>query len=94
MNQEPSTQDQKRARFEATIDIVYLLTLLSLYVGAVLSPIMGIIYAILLKSGSLTDRGKKIGKTCLIIALISLGVWVLFFIIIIIVAVIASAAWY
>ncbi len=92
MNQELSTQDQKRARFETTIDIVYLLTLLSLYVGAVLSPIMGIIYAILLKSGSLTDRGKKIGKTCLIIALISLGVWVLFFIIIIIVAVIASAA--
>jgi len=94
MNQELSLQDKKRARFEATIDIVYLLTLLSLYVGAVLSPIMGIIYAILLKSGSLTDRGKKIGKTCLIIALISLGVWVLFFIIIIIVAVIASAAWY
>jgi hypothetical protein len=94
MNQELSLQDKKRARFEATIDIVYLLTLLSLYVGAVLSPIMGIIYAILLKSGSLTDRGKKIGKTCLIIALISLGVWVLFFIIIIIIAVIASAAWY
>jgi len=80
-------EEKKRVRFEATIDILYLLSLFSLYLGSFLSPIIGIIYAIILKSGSLSERAKRVGHICLILALIGLGIWVLFFIIIVVIAV-------
>jgi len=79
-------EEKKRVRFEATIDILYLLSLFGLYLGSFLSPIIGIIYAIILKSGSLSERAKRVGHICLILALIGLGIWVLFFIIIVVIA--------
>ncbi|NLI99165.1 hypothetical protein GX441_10970 [bacterium] len=86
MNQEMNFDERKRVRFEATIDILYLLNLTFLYVYSVVSPIFGIIIAIILKSGSLSERAKKVGNTCLIISLICLGVWVVLFILIIVIA--------
>lgn len=87
MEQPLTLEEKKRVRFEATIDILYLLSLFSLYLGSFLSPIIGIIYAIILKSGSLSERAKRVGHICLILALIGLGIWVLFFIIIVVIAV-------
>lgn len=86
MEQPLTLEEKKRVRFEATIDILYLLSLFSLYLGSFLSPIIGIIYAIILKSGSLSERAKRVGHICLILALIGLGIWVLFFIIIVVIA--------
>jgi len=80
-------EEKKRVRFEATVDILYLMSLFSLYVGSFLSPIVGIIYAIILKSGSLSERAKRVGQICLILALIGLGIWVLAIIIIVVIAV-------
>ncbi|TET21531.1 MAG: hypothetical protein E3J71_09225 [Candidatus Stahlbacteria bacterium] len=87
MEQPLTLEEKKRVRFEATIDILYLMNLLGLYVGSFLSPIIGIIYAIILKSGSLSERAKRVGHICLILALIGLGIWVLFIIIIVVIAV-------
>lgn len=86
MEQPLTLEEKKRVRFEATIDILYLLSLFGLYLGSFLSPIIGIIYAIILKSGSLSERAKRVGHICLILALIGLGIWVLFFIIIVVIA--------
>ena len=87
MEQPLALEEKKRVRFEATVDILYLLSLFSLYVGSFLSPIIGIVYAIILKSGSLSERAKRVGHICLILALIGLGIWVLAIIIIVVIAV-------
>jgi hypothetical protein len=92
MEQELSLDEKKKIRFEATIDILYLINLTFLYVYSLLSPVVGIILAIILKSGSLSERGKKIGNTCLILALIGLGLAVLIIIIVIIIAVVAASS--
>ena len=90
MEQRLALEEKKRVRFEATVDILYLLSLFSLYVGAFLNPIIGIVYAIILKSGSLSERAKRVGHICLILALIGLGIWVLAIIIIVIITVAAG----
>ncbi len=87
MEQPLALEEKKRIRFEATVDILYLLSLFSLYLGAFLNPIIGIVYAIILKSGSLSERAKRVGHICLILALIGLGIWVLAIIIIVVIAV-------
>jgi len=85
-------EEKKRVRFEATVDILYLMNLFSLYVGSFLSPIIGIVYAIILKSGSLSERAKRVGTICLILALIGLGIWVFFSIIIVVVVVLLGTS--
>lgn len=92
MEQPLTLEEKKRVRFEATIDILYLLSLFSLYLGSFLSPIIGIIYAIILKSGSLSERAKRVGHICLILALIGLGIWVLFIIIAVVIAVVVGTS--
>lgn len=87
MEQPLALEEKKRIRFEATVDILYLLSLFSLYLGAFLNPIIGIVYAIILKSGSLSERAKRVGHICLILALIGLGIWVLAIIIVVVIAV-------
>lgn len=92
MNQEPITfDDPKRVRFEATIDILYLLNLTFLYIYSVVSPLIGLIFAIILKTGAISERAKKVGNTCLIISLICLGVWVVLFVIIIVIAAVVGS---
>ncbi len=83
--------DPKRVRFDATIDILYLLNLTFLYIYSVVSPLIGLIFAIILKTGALSERAKKIGNTCLIISLICLGVWVVLFVIIIVIAAVVGS---
>lgn len=90
MEQPLALEEKKRVRFEATVDILYLMNLFSLYLGAFLNPIIGIVYAIILKSGSLSERAKRVGHICLILALIGLGIWVLAIIIIVVIAVAAG----
>ncbi|MEA3311664.1 MAG: hypothetical protein U9Q76_05545 [candidate division WOR-3 bacterium] len=87
MEQPLTLEEKKRVRFEATVDILYLLSLFSLYVGSFISPIIGIVYAIILKSGSLSERAKRVGHICLILALIGLGIWVLAIIIAVVIGV-------
>lgn len=92
MNQEPTTfDDPKRVRFEATIDILYLVNLTFLYIYSVVSPLIGLIFAIILKTGALSERAKKVGNTCLIISLICLGVWVVLFVVIIVIAAVVGS---
>lgn len=92
MEQPFTLEEKKRVRFEATVDILYLMNLFSLYVGSFLNPIMGIVYAIILKSGSLSERAKRVGHICLILALIGLGIWVFFSIIIVVVVVLVGTS--
>ncbi|MBN2380662.1 hypothetical protein JXM67_12750 [candidate division WOR-3 bacterium] len=94
MNQEHTIEDKKRMRFETVVDIVYLLGLACLYVTSLVMPIIGIVIAIILKTGSLTERTKRVGNVCLILAFIGLGIFVLLIIIGIVIAAIASGYYY
>lgn len=76
MDRELSLQEKKKTRFETIVDIVYLLGLTSLYIGSLVMPVVGILIGIILKTGSLTERAKKVGNICLILALIGFGIWV------------------
>jgi|GEM_PF-2331620 len=77
MNQEKFLDEKRKARFEAVVDIYYLLGLACIYVTSLVLPLIGIAFAIILKTGALTERVKKIGSTCLILGLIGIGIWVL-----------------
>ncbi|MBD3285990.1 hypothetical protein GF359_05815 [candidate division WOR-3 bacterium] len=77
MEQEKSLDDRKRARFDAFVDIYYLLGLACIYVTSLAFPIIGIVMAIILKTGALSERTKKVGSICLILGLIGIGIWLL-----------------
>jgi hypothetical protein len=59
-------------RMQALIDILYLTNTTWLYVFSIIYPLFGIIFGIILSQGSLSEQGKKIGKTCLILGIVNL----------------------
>ena len=94
MNQ--SLDEKKCARLDAVVDIVYLLGLAFIYVISLVLPILGIAIAIILKTGALTERVKKVGRVCLILGLAGLGLWLLAVILVFLAAAVlmSSYGWY
>ncbi len=70
LNQMMQTQ---AGRMQALIDILYLANTTWLYTFSIIYPLFGIIFGIILLQGSLSEQGKKIGKTCLILGIINLA---------------------
>lgn len=65
---------QKQAeRWHALIDILYLTQVIWLYVFSALYPFLGLFYGIVLMSGSVSAKSKRIGRVCLILGIINLA---------------------
>jgi len=77
--------NKQSGRLQALIDILYLTNTSWLYVFSILYPLFGIMFGVILYQGSLSEQGKKIGKTCLILGLINLVLVAVVIIIIILV---------
>jgi hypothetical protein len=71
-------------RMQALIDILYLTNTTWLYVFSIIYPLFGIIFGIILSQGSLSEQGKKIGKTCLILGIVNLALVVILVVLIIV----------
>ena len=60
-------------RWHALIDILYLTQVVWLYVFSALYPFIGLFYGIVLLSGSISAKSKRIGRICLILGIINLA---------------------
>lgn len=64
---------RQHERWQALVDILYLTQLTWLYVFAAIYPFFGLFYGILLISGSISPRAKRVGRVCLILGIINLA---------------------
>ncbi len=84
-------QERYDERLKATVDILYLFNVTWLYVFSLLYPLVGIVMGIILRAGSLSEKGKRIGMIALILGIINIVVCIIIFVIILIVG-LATAA--
>ncbi len=58
-------------RAAALIDMTYLMQVTWLYVFSLIYPVIGLFYGILLLTGSISEKAKKVGRICLILGIIN-----------------------
>jgi hypothetical protein len=64
-------------RWQSLVDVMYLSQVTWLYLFSAIYPVMGIFYGILFLAGSVSPKGKKIGKVCLILGIINTALAIL-----------------
>ncbi len=81
--------DEKKRR---VVDLLEPLFIAYLYILAVLAPCMGLILGIVALKKCQLEKNKRVGKICVIISIVGLGLWTLCIVayVIIIVAVTAT----
>ncbi len=81
--------DEKKRR---VVDLLEPLFITYLYIVAVTSPVLGLILGIVALKKCQLEKNKRVGKICVIISIVGLGLWVLCIVayVIIIVAVTAT----
>jgi hypothetical protein len=81
--------DEKKRRL---VDLLEPLFITYLYIVAVVSPVLGLILGIVALKKCKLDANKRVGKICVIISIVGLGLWTLCIVayVIIIVAVTAT----
>jgi ABC-type dipeptide/oligopeptide/nickel transport system permease component len=81
--------DEKKRRL---VDLLEPLFIAYLYILAVLSPVLGLILGIVALKKCQLEKNKRVGKICVIISIVGLGLWTLCIVayVIIIVAVTAT----
>jgi hypothetical protein len=72
---------QQAGRMQSLIDMLYLVNVTWLYVFSLIYPLFGIIFGVILLQGSISQQGKKLGRTCLILGIVNIALVVIFFII-------------
>ena len=69
----PGLLPRQVERWQSLVDILYLSQLFAFYVLSATYPFMGLLYGILLLAGGISPKTKKIGRVCLILGIINLG---------------------
>ena len=79
------TMQQQAGRIQSLIDILYLTNVTWLYVFSLIYPLFGIIFGIIISTGSISLPAKKIGRLCLILGIINIVLSILIFIVFILI---------
>ncbi|MBM3322747.1 hypothetical protein FJY69_04660 [candidate division WOR-3 bacterium] len=58
-------------RAAALVDMIYLMQVTWLYVFSLIYPVIGLFFGILLLTGSISEKSKKVGRICLILGIIN-----------------------
>ena len=74
---EKNMANSQTGRTQALIDILYLTNVTWLYVFSLIYPLFGIIFGVIISTGSVSDRGKRIGRICLILGIINIVISIL-----------------
>ena len=74
---EKTMPESQASRTQALIDIIYLTNVTWLYVFSLIYPLFGIIFGVIILTGSVSDKGKRIGRICLIIGIINIVISIL-----------------
>lgn len=85
MNELPNTEnitsetipENQKNRVQALIDILYLTNVTWLYVFSIIYPLFGIILGVIILTSSISDKGKRIGKICLILGIVNIVISIL-----------------
>jgi hypothetical protein len=80
--------DEKKRRL---VDLLEPLVVAYLYVIAVVSPILGLVLGFVAMAKCRLEKNKRVGKICVIISFIMLGVWVLCFVAYVVILAVATA---
>jgi hypothetical protein len=81
--------DEKKRRL---VDLLEPLFVTYLYVIAVIQPILGLILGIVALKKCQLEKNKRVGKICVIISIVGLGLWTLCIVAYVIIIVAVSAA--
>ncbi|MEE9456270.1 MAG: hypothetical protein V3W11_03860 [bacterium] len=81
--------DEKKRRL---VDLLEPLFIAYLYILAVVSPVLGLILGIVALKKCKLDANKRVGKICVIISIVGLGLWTLCIVAYVIIIVAVSAA--
>ncbi|MEO0082531.1 MAG: hypothetical protein ABIL25_09645 [candidate division WOR-3 bacterium] len=68
---------RQKERWQALVDVLYLMQLFAVYLMSALYPFFGLFYGILFMTGGIAPKTKRIGKVCLILGIINLGICLL-----------------
>ena len=74
---EKNKPNDQTSRTQALIDILYLTNVTWLYVFSLIYPLFGIIFGVIILTGSISDKGKRIGRICLILGIINIVISIL-----------------
>ena len=77
----PALEPRLAERAQALVDILYLMQVTWLYVFALVYPVIGLFYGILLLTGSVSDKSRRIGRICLILGIINTVLVVVLFVV-------------
>ena len=66
--------DEKKRRL---VDLLEPLFVAYLYIMAVMSPVLGLILGIVALKKCQLEKNKRVGKICVIISIVGLGLWAL-----------------
>jgi hypothetical protein len=83
--------DEKKQRL---VDLLEPILVAYLYVLAVLSPILGLILGIVALKKCELEKNKRVGKICVIISIVGLGLWTLCIVAYVIIIVMMTTAGY
>lgn len=81
--------DEKRQRL---VDLLEPLLIAYLYILAVLSPVLGLILGIVALKKCQLEKNKRVGRVCIIISIVFLGVWALCIVAYVVIIVAMAAA--
>lgn len=81
--------DEKKRRL---VDLLEPLFIAYLYILAVVSPVLGPILGIVALKKCQLEKNKRVGKICVIISIVGLGLWTLCIVAYVIIIVAVSAA--
>lgn len=81
--------DEKKRRL---VDLLEPLFIAYLYIMAVLSPVLGLILGIVALKKCELEKNKRVGKICVIISIVALGLWMLCIVAYVIIIVAVTAA--
>jgi len=72
------TDPRLTERWQSLVDILYLSQVTFLYLFSAIYPVVGLFFGVLFLSGSISAKGKRIGKVCLILGIVNAALMILF----------------
>ena len=75
------TDPRLTERWQSLVDILYLSQVTFLYFFSAVYPVVGLFFGVVLLSGSISPKGKRIGKVCLILGVINAALTIIFLIV-------------
>ncbi len=72
------TDPRLTERWQSLVDILYLSQVTFLYLFSAIYPVVGLFFGVLFLSGSISAKGRRVGRVCLILGIVNAALMILF----------------